>query len=164
MEIRRKAERSGSWSTWWKPVIERSEPQTGLTFTFHLDNDKETKSLIDPARTLPPTAPIKPDRVWERLQRTTGYSQILLWRLVASSPRRTEAVTSARVLKMGYWVWIDGRIFECFYFSKRLQHNSKSALKKLELREELEMELCFLVVRLYAKLSYIHNAPAADFS
>lgn len=33
----------------------------------------------------------------------------------------------------------------------------------MELREELEMELCFLVVRLYAKLSYIHYAPAADF-
>lgn len=33
----------------------------------------------------------------------------------------------------------------------------------MELREELEMEFCFLVVRLYAKLSYIHYAPAADF-
>lgn len=37
------------------------------------------------------------------------------------------------------------------------------AVTKMRLRGDLETERCFLVVRLYAKLSYIRNVPAADF-
>lgn len=46
--------------------------------------------------------------------------------------------------------------------SKRSE-NRGCAVTKMGLRGDLETELRFLVIRLYAKLSYIRNVPAADF-